>query len=81
MVGATFAGNEKIVSVTEGGFIVIWRHSTNEVKGINDLLGYKVHVSCISSCMHAPWITAFGLKTGLIVVADLRSMLSVYPYT
>lgn len=73
IVGATFSGNDKVVSVSENGFIVVWRLGTNEITSIKDLLGTKVKVSCVSSCPHAPWLTAFGLKNGLVVLTDLKS--------
>lgn len=75
LTGVIFAGNERIISVSENGFIVIWKYNTQEISVIKDLLGNKVHVNCISSCLHAPWLTAFGLKNGLIILADIRSNL------
>lgn len=73
MIGATFAGDERIISVSEDGTIVIWNLPLNETNNIKELLGPKVSVTCISTCPHASWLTAFGLKNGLVIVTDLRS--------
>ncbi|KAG5877680.1 hypothetical protein JTB14_003835 [Gonioctena quinquepunctata] len=72
VIGATFAGDERVISVSEDGIIVVWSVSLNQTKLFKDLLGTKVNVTCISTCPHATWLTAFGLKNGLVVVADLR---------
>ncbi|KAF2903378.1 hypothetical protein ILUMI_02814 [Ignelater luminosus] len=72
VAGATFAGYDKIVSVSEDGFIIIWKWVTNELKALKDLLGPKTKVTCLSACPHAPYMIAFGLKKGGIILADLR---------
>ncbi|XP_017772200.1 PREDICTED: gem-associated protein 5 [Nicrophorus vespilloides] len=72
LVGATFAGKDKVVSVSEDGFITIWRFRSNEKNVLKNMFGSKVHVTAISSCPHAPWLAAFGFKSGMIVIADMR---------
>ncbi|KAJ8945096.1 hypothetical protein NQ318_005277 [Aromia moschata] len=70
--GATFAGDERIISVSEEGVIVVWNLGLNQTTILKDVFGFKVTVTCISTCPHANWLTAFGLKNGLVVVTDLR---------
>lgn len=68
-----FAGNDRIVSVSEDGFVIIWRYASDELVTLNDLFAPKAKVCCVSSCPHAGYIIAFGLRNGLIVITDLRS--------
>uniref|UniRef100_A0A6P7G133 Gem-associated protein 5-like isoform X3 n=1 Tax=Diabrotica virgifera virgifera TaxID=50390 RepID=A0A6P7G133_DIAVI len=73
IVGITFAGDDRVISVSDDGNIVIWNIINNETKVLHKgLFGMKVSISCISTCPHANWLTAFGLKSGLVIVADLR---------
>ncbi|CAG9772044.1 unnamed protein product [Ceutorhynchus assimilis] len=72
IVGASFAGDVRIVSVSETGSVILWYLSTDETNSINSLFGNKVTVTCMSICPHANWLAVFGLKSGLIVVTDLR---------
>lgn len=73
VVGATFAGDERVISVSEEGIIVIWNINTNETNVLKDIFTFKATVTCLSTCPHATWLTAFGLKNGLVIIADLRS--------
>lgn len=73
MVGVNFAGDEKVISVSEEGNVILFNISLNETNLLTGLFGFKVSVTCMSVCPHASWLSAFGLKNGLVVVADLRS--------
>lgn len=73
VIGATFAGDDKVISVSEGGTIIVWNLTLNQTKVLKDIFGSKVTITCISTCPHANWLTAFGLKNGLVIVTDLRS--------
>lgn len=75
MVGLTFAGNDRIVSVSVDGMIVVWRFGPNELIVLKELLGVKPKVTCISACPHLNWLVAFGMHSGLVIVTDLRSKL------
>ncbi|KAJ8913469.1 hypothetical protein NQ315_013849 [Exocentrus adspersus] len=72
IIGATFAGDDRVISVSEGGIIVVWNVTLNQINTLKDIFGLKVTITCISTCPHATWLTAFGLKNGLVVVTDLR---------
>lgn len=73
VVGATFAGDDRVISVSKDGIIIIWNINQNQTNVLKDVFGSKVTISCISTCPHANFLTAFGLKNGLVVVTDLRS--------
>ncbi|CAH1174063.1 unnamed protein product [Phaedon cochleariae] len=72
VVGANFAGDDRIISVSEDGVIVVWNVGANKTIVLKDVFGFKATVTCLSTCPHAPWMTAFGLKNGLVLVTDLR---------
>ncbi|XP_072382059.1 uncharacterized protein [Diabrotica undecimpunctata] len=72
IAGITFAGDDRVISVSDDGNIVIWNILNNETKVLKEVFGMKVSITCISTCPHASWLTAFGLKSGLVMVADLR---------
>lgn len=77
MVGALFAGDDRIICVTEAGLVTIWNIVLNEEMQLrNDLFTNfgKVTVTCFSVCPHANWLAAFGMKSGLIFIVDLRSI-------
>ncbi|KAK5643800.1 hypothetical protein RI129_007645 [Pyrocoelia pectoralis] len=74
LIGAVFAGEDKVVSVSERGFMIIWTLSTNNLTPINTLNASSVRVSTISSCPHAPWLISLGLKKGGIIIMDLKKM-------
>lgn len=73
VIGATFAGDDRVISVSEDGIIVVWNINQNQTNVLKEIFGSKVTITCISTCPHANWMTAFGLKNGLVVVTDLRS--------
>lgn len=73
VVGVTFAGNDRIVSVSADGEIVVWRFGPNELVVLKDLFGTKPKVTCLSACPHLNWLVAFGMNNGLVIVTDLRS--------
>lgn len=68
------------MSVSENGFITIWRIGANDVTILKDVFGMKVEVTCISSCPHLAWKVAFGSKNGTVLVTDLRSKLTTYTF-
>ncbi|XP_074038837.1 gem-associated protein 5 isoform X2 [Leptinotarsa decemlineata] len=72
IIGATFSGDEKVISVSEDGVIVVWNLSVNVTTVLQDLLGVRSNVTCISSCPHASWLLAVGLKNGLVIIVDVR---------
>lgn len=72
VICAQFAGDDRVISVSENGEIVIWNLVQNETKSLTLLSEIKATVTCMSVCPHASWLAAFGLKTGLIVILDLR---------
>ncbi|KAJ8984371.1 hypothetical protein NQ317_003519 [Molorchus minor] len=72
VIGATFAGDERIISVSEDGIVVVWNVGPNQTNVLKDLFNFKVTITAISTCPHANWLTAFGLKNGLVVITDLR---------
>uniref|UniRef100_A0A1Y1ML03 Uncharacterized protein n=1 Tax=Photinus pyralis TaxID=7054 RepID=A0A1Y1ML03_PHOPY len=74
LIGAVFCGEDKVVSVSEHGIIIVWKLSTNSLTPIHTMKGMYVKVSTLSSCPHAPWIVAFGLKKGGIIVMDMKKM-------
>ena len=73
VIGAVFAGDDRVVSATSSGVVSVWNINTNESKFLKDLFKNKVTLTCLSSCPHAGWLLAFGLSNGGVVVADLRS--------
>ncbi|XP_066156134.1 gem-associated protein 5 isoform X2 [Euwallacea fornicatus] len=78
MVGANFAGDDRVISVVDKGTIIIWNISTNETGVLNSLFGvHKVTITCFSVCPHITWLAAFGMSKGLIVIADLRNTGSI----
>ncbi|XP_066260385.1 gem-associated protein 5 isoform X2 [Euwallacea similis] len=78
MVGANFAGDDRVISVVEKGTIVIWNISTNETGVLNSVFGvHKVTITCFSVCPHITWLAAFGMSKGLIVIVDLRKTGSI----
>ncbi|RZC35001.1 gem-associated protein 5, partial [Asbolus verrucosus] len=72
VVGAVFAGDDRVVSAAANGVIIIWNIIANESKVLKDLFNSKVTLTCLSSCPHAAWLLAFGLNNGCVIVADLR---------
>lgn len=64
---------DRVISVSDKGYIIIWNLATNTQVALPDIFGQKVRIRCMSSCPHVPWLTAFGLYSGLVVIADLRS--------
>ncbi|XP_044254324.1 gem-associated protein 5 [Tribolium madens] len=72
VIGAVFAGDDRVVSASSTGFIHLWNINTNESKPLKDLFKSKVTLTCLSSCPHAGWLVAFGLINGVVIVADLR---------
>lgn len=74
IVTAGFAG-ERIISVTENGQIAVWRITVNTVQTLSNIFGNKVKVMCMALCPHVTYLSAFGLVSGLVVVADLRGKL------
>lgn len=73
LIGACFAGNDKIVSVSENGFITIWRTLTNEITPLKNVFPFKVQITTLATCPHSPWLVAFGVRQGLVIITDLRS--------
>ncbi|XP_065159215.1 gem-associated protein 5 isoform X2 [Atheta coriaria] len=71
-VGVAFINDTKVVSVSEDGYVIVWKMTTNEFTPHKNLLGMKAHVTAISTCPHAGWLTAFGMRNGLVVVTDLK---------
>ncbi|CAH0561332.1 unnamed protein product [Brassicogethes aeneus] len=71
VVGANFGGEDRVISVSENGKIVVWNILLNEFQKL-DIFGSKDVITCISTCPHAGWLTAFGMKNGLVAVCDLR---------
>lgn len=71
MVGVTFAGDDRVISVSETGKIVIWNILLNSFDSL-DLFNGKDTVTCLSTCPHAAWLTAFGFKNGMVMICDLR---------
>ncbi|KAK4887150.1 hypothetical protein RN001_003421 [Aquatica leii] len=72
IVGAEFAGEDRVISVSEKGFIIIWKLSTSSLSSINTIKDANVKVSTISICPHASWLIAVGTKRGGILIADLK---------
>ncbi|EFA02425.1 gem-associated protein 5 [Tribolium castaneum] len=72
VIGAVFAGDDRVVSASSTGFVHVWNINTNESKPLVDLFKSKVTLTCLSSCPHAGWLMAFGLNNGVVIVADLR---------
>ncbi|XP_057667070.1 gem-associated protein 5-like [Diorhabda carinulata] len=72
VIAAAFAGDDRVVSVSEDGNIVVWNVALNDTTEIKNIFGTKVTITCMSTCPHANWLTAFGLKSGLVVVTDIR---------
>lgn len=73
VLGAAFAGDDRIVCVTEEGAISIWNIVLNEETHLRNDLFKKVTVTSFSICPHASYLGAFGMKCGLVFVVDLRS--------
>lgn len=73
MIGATFSATDKVVAVSENGFVSIWRVLSDEVTSIKNLFPPKTHITTLLACPHASWLIAFGTKCGLVIVADIRS--------
>lgn len=63
------------MSVSEEGHVIVFNVPLNTTRFLNGLFSFKVTVTCMSVCPHMNWLTAFGLKNGLVMVADLRSKL------
>lgn len=78
MIGAVFAGEDRVVSAATNGSLVIWNFANNEVKLIKKLFKQKVVITCLSSCPHAAWLVAFGLNTGGVVIANVKSKYENY---
>ncbi|XP_018568237.1 gem-associated protein 5 isoform X2 [Anoplophora glabripennis] len=72
VIGATFAGDDRVISASEDGIIIVWNITQNQTNVLKEVFGSKVTITCISTCPHAIWLTAFGLKNGLVIVTDLR---------
>ncbi|KAK9876684.1 hypothetical protein WA026_014063 [Henosepilachna vigintioctopunctata] len=77
IVGAKFQSENKVLSVSENGVIYIWHPLTKECTKLSFVFPMKVTVKCFSPCPHASYITAFGLKSGLIVVANIKKSGSI----
>ncbi|KAL1490629.1 hypothetical protein ABEB36_013290 [Hypothenemus hampei] len=75
VVGVAFAGDDRVVSTSENGTVIVWNILKNETVALNNLFsGRKVFVTALSVCPHATWMAAFGMKSGLITLVDLRQM-------
>ncbi|XP_050309808.1 gem-associated protein 5-like [Anthonomus grandis grandis] len=71
VIGACFAGDDRIISAEDTGTIIVWnfiKHETNVIKSLFS----KITLTCLSVCPFATWLVAFGLKSGLVIVTDLR---------
>lgn len=69
---------DKIISVSENGFISIWRLGLNETNSVTNLFDKKTQISCISTNPYATWMSAFGTESGHVIIADLRSKYITY---
>ncbi|KAJ8926424.1 hypothetical protein NQ314_021212 [Rhamnusium bicolor] len=79
VVGAAFAGDDRVISASEDGGVVVWNIKSNQTVYLKYLFSFKVTITCISTCPHSTWLAAFGLKNGLVLVTDLRRvMISLY---
>ncbi|KAF5277597.1 hypothetical protein FQA39_LY06090 [Lamprigera yunnana] len=72
VAGVAFAGEDKVVSCSEGGLIIIWKISTNDLSSLNMLANLNLKVSTISVCPHASWLMAVGFKRGFVAIVDLK---------
>ncbi|XP_060517514.1 gem-associated protein 5-like isoform X2 [Cylas formicarius] len=72
VAGVAFAADDRVISVSENGVVVVWNVVLNQTRELSNLFDSKVVITCLSTCPHASWLTAFGLKSGLIVITDLR---------
>lgn len=73
MIGGVFAAEDKVVTVDESGFMILWRLAANELVSLKDFGSMRVRVTAISTCPHAGWLVAIGLQNGGIYLVDLRS--------
>ncbi|ERL91557.1 hypothetical protein D910_08887 [Dendroctonus ponderosae] len=75
VVGAAFAGDERVVVVFESGQAIVWniaKEETTETIFLLNKVVRKSPITCFSVCPHASWLLALGMKNGLIVVVDIR---------
>ncbi|GLV35254.1 Ciao1 [Carabus blaptoides fortunei] len=63
---------DRVITVSELGYIIIWSLATNTQVALPDIFKQKVRIRCMSSCPHMPWLTAFGLNSGIVFIVDLR---------
>ncbi|XP_045479376.1 uncharacterized protein LOC123684241 isoform X2 [Harmonia axyridis] len=72
LVAAMFLSEERMLSVTEAGILVICNIHQLKFTHINHLFSYKLSITCMAPCPHSSNIVALGAKTGLIIVIDLK---------
>nr|XP_022912790.1 gem-associated protein 5 [Onthophagus taurus] len=72
LIGSVFLGIDKIVSISENGFISLWRFKSGETITFKNIFGFKSRITTLTACPHLSWMMAFGLSCGLVVIADLR---------
>ncbi|CAH1998184.1 unnamed protein product [Acanthoscelides obtectus] len=78
VIAAEFCGSDKILSVSNDGHVVLWNYIRNEMSHLSNIFGsVKVTVTGCSICPHNPNVAAFGLKTGLILIVDLKGKGSI----
>lgn len=62
-----------MISIAENGFIVVWQLALDSRRCLGNIFGMKVKVMCMAMCPHTAYLAAFGLASGSIIIADLRS--------
>ncbi|KAI4463478.1 gem-associated protein 5 [Holotrichia oblita] len=45
---------------------------TNEVNPLKNVFPFKVQITTLAVCPHSPWLVAFGVRQGLVIITDLR---------
>ncbi|KAF5272564.1 hypothetical protein FQR65_LT04903 [Abscondita terminalis] len=72
VIAAEFAGEDRVVSISEKGLIIIWKLSNSDLSSVNAIKESNVRVSTMSICPHATWLMAIGTRKGCILITDLR---------
>lgn len=73
VIGVSFAGDNRIVSATSEGQVIIWNLVNNEHTILDSIFKtVKGTLTAFSICPHEASRAAFGLKNGLVIIVDLR---------
>lgn len=73
VIGVSFAGDNRVVSATSEGQVIIWNLVNNEHTTLDSIFKtFKGTLTSFSICPHEASRAAFGLRNGLVIIADLR---------